>query len=263
MSEIDIYQVDAFTTEIFKGNPAAVCPLKSWLPDEMLLAMACEHNQSETAYFIPTSDGYELRWFTTEGEINLCGHATLASSHVIFNHLNYPKNEIHFTTRFVGPLIVKRDGAWLTMDFPTWMPEVVDIPAGAEKALGGAKIKEAHVKRDYLFLFESEDEIAKMEPNFQALTALEKRICVTAPGKNCDFVSRFFTPRDEAYKEDPVTGSSHSMLIPYWASRLGKTKMLARQLSARGGELRCELAGERVYISGQAKTYMQGKIVLP
>jgi len=263
MKQIDIYQADAFTNRLFGGNPAAVCPLKEWLPDDVLQNIAIENNLSETAFFIPEGDGFELRWFTTVGEIDLCGHATLATAHVIFNHLPYSKDEILFSTRFVGPVSVRRHKDWLTLNFPSWIATPTDAPPDGIAGMGGLRPKECYVKRDYMFVYEHEDDVANAQPDFGLLIKLDQRLCITAPGKDCDFVSRFFCPEDKAAQEDPVTGSAHSMLIPYWAKRLGKTKMSARQLSARGGELRCEFLGERVLISGQAKTYLQGKIFLP
>lgn len=263
MKEIDIYQVDAFTSRLFGGNPAAVCPLEAWLPDGTLQAIADENNLSETAFFIPQGDGFELRWFTPRVEIDLCGHATLATAHVIFNHLPYPKDEIRFSTRFAGPLSVTRQNDWLTLDFPSWIATPVSpVPADGIAGLGGKSPSECYVKRDYMFVYEDEGDIRNAKPDFSLLGRLKRYLCITAPGKDCDFVSRFFCVGD-GVEEDPVTGSAHSMLIPYWTKRLGKTRMLARQLSGRGGELRCEFLGERVHIAGQTQTYMQGKVFLP
>jgi PhzF family phenazine biosynthesis protein len=260
MRENEIYMVDAFTNKIFGGNVGAVCPLDKWLPDDVLLAMSKEH--TETGFFVPNKDGFELRFFTTVSEIDLCGHVTLCSAHVIFNPLKYPKDTVRFITREAGDLAVRRDGDWLTLDFPSWMPQPLAVPELALKGLDVSRIKEAYVKRDYMFVFESEKDIRAIKPDFRRLAQLDRWVSISAPGENCDFVSRFFCPGD-ALEEDPVTGSAHSMLIPYWSERLGKTKMLARQLSERGGELRCELVGDRVHISGQARTYMQGKVFLP
>jgi len=263
MKTIDHYQVDAFTDQLFAGNPAAICPLKEWLPDALMQSIAAENNLSETAFFVPQGDGFELRWFTPGREIDLCGHATLASAHVIFEYLNYGKPIINFTTRFVGPLAVVRDQQWLTLDFPAWPAPAVEAPRVRIEGLGGPWPQECFLKRDYMFVYGKEEDVRNAKPDFGSLRKLERRnICITAPGIDCDFVSRFFSPGDIP-EEDPVTGSAHSMLIPYWAKRLGKTKLLARQLSPRGGELRCELQGERVLIAGKARTYSQGKIFLP
>ncbi len=263
MNSIPVYLVDAFTDRIFGGNPAAVCPLPAWLPDEILQVITIEHNQSETAFFVPTPDGFEIRWFTILDEINLCGHATLASAHVIFNHLSYPKNEVHFTTRFSGDLTVKKEDGWLTLDFPSWPPQAINkIPDAAIAGLGGARPQQSYLKRDYMFVFPNQDDIINIKPDFKILGQLGRSTCITAPGKDCDFVSRSFWPGD-AVEEDPATGSTHSMLVPYWAERLGKNKLFARQLSKRGGEFHCLLQDERVMISGQAQTYMSGTIYLP
>ncbi|MFP2505063.1 PhzF family phenazine biosynthesis protein [Buttiauxella sp. BIGb0552] len=262
MQQIDFYMVDAFSDTTFGGNAAAVCPLTEWLPDETLLAMSRQHNQSETAFFITTDSGYELRWFTTQGEINLCGHATLAAAHVIFEYLNHPETTIHFDTRFVGPLSVTRNGDWLTLDFPAWESEpVMALPLLLE-TLGITQCQEVRVARDYMVVLENQQQVEAVCPNINAMIPLEKMVCITAPGDGeYDFVSRFFCP-GESVPEDPVTGSTHSMLIPYWADRLGKTQMLARQVSQRGGDLRCQLVGDRVLIAGKAATYLIGKVFL-
>lgn len=262
MQEIDFYLVDAFTNKAFGGNAAAVCPLEEWLPDETLLRMAKQHNQSETAFFVRTDDGFELRWFTTQYEIDLCGHATLAASHVIFEYLDYPHTEIEFSTRFVGKLTVKRNGDWLTLNFPAWASEVVDnAPALLFYSLGITAAKEVRVARDYMVVLENQQQVEAIDPDISAMIPLDKMVCITAPGDEVDFVSRFFCP-GEGVPEDPVTGSTHSMLIPYWSEKLGKTQLQARQVSARGGDLRCELQGDRVLIGGQATLYLKGKIFL-
>ncbi|MEL4013655.1 PhzF family phenazine biosynthesis protein [Dryocola clanedunensis] len=262
MQPIDFYMVDAFSDTTFGGNAAAVCPLTEWLPDETLLKMAKQHNQSETAFFVTTDSGFELRWFTTQHEINLCGHATLAAAHVIFEHLDYPDAVIHFDTRFVGPLTVTRNGEWLTMDFPAWATEpVMPLPLLLE-TLGISECKEVRVARDYMVVLENQQQVEAVKADINAMIPLEKMVCITAPGDgDYDFVSRFFCP-GEAVAEDPVTGSTHSMLIPYWAEKLGKTQMLARQVSERGGDLRCQLEGNRVHIGGKATTYLIGKVLL-
>ena len=262
MRQIDFYMVDAFATSTFEGNAAAVCPLTEWLPDETLLKMSKQHNQSETAYFVPTEKGFELRWFTTQAEINLCGHATLAAAHVIFEHLNHPGETIQFDTRFVGPLTVTRNGEWLTLDFPAWKTEPVTPPSLLLEALGITEYIEVRVARDYMVVLENQQQVEAVRPNINAMLPLGKMVCITAPGEGeYDFVSRFFCP-GEAVVEDPVTGSAHSMLIPYWAVKLNKTQMMAYQGAERGGDLRCQQVGERVHIGGQATTYLAGKILL-
>ncbi|NIY46500.1 PhzF family phenazine biosynthesis protein [Cedecea colo] len=262
MQPVDFYMVDAFADTTFGGNAAAVCPLTEWLPDSILLKMAKQHNQSETAFFVTTDEGFELRWFTTQGEINLCGHATLAAAHVIFEYFDYPEATIHFSTRFVGPLSVTRNGEWLTLDFPAWDTEpVMPLPLLLE-TLGISECKEVRVARDYMVVLETQQQVEAIRADINAMIPLEKMVCITAPGEGeYDFVSRFFCP-GEAVPEDPVTGSAHSMLIPYWAEKLGKTQLFARQVSERGGDLRCQLSGDRVLIGGKAVTYLIGKVLL-
>lgn len=261
MNTVDFYMVDAFSSDTFGGNAAAVCPLTEWLPDETLLRMAQQHNQSETAFFVRTDSGFELRWFTTQAEIDLCGHATVAAAHVIFEYLDFPDTTIHFTTRFVGDLAVTRNGDWLTLDFPAWQTQPCDVPPLLLQCLGIDSYQQISVGRDYLVVLESEQQVRALAPDIHGLKPLGKMVCVTAPGEQYDFVSRFFCP-GEAVAEDPVTGSAHAMLIPYWGERLGKTTMLARQVSARGGDLRCQWQGDRVLIGGQATTYLIGKVFL-
>ncbi len=262
MQQIDFYMVDAFPNTTIGSIAAADCPIPDRLREETLLKMAQQHNQSETAFFVANENGFELRWFTTQGEINLCGHATLAAAHVIFEHLDYPDTKIQFATRFVGPLTVTRCGEWLTLDFPAWQSESAVPPALLLETLGITEYKEVRVARDYMVVLENQQQVEAVRPNIHAMIPLGKMVCITAPGDGeYDFVSRFFCP-GAAVAEDPVTGSAHSMLIPYWAGKLNKTQMLARQVSERGGDLRCQLAGTRVYISGQAITYLTGKVLL-
>ena len=262
MQEINFYLVDAFSDHNFGGNAAAVCPLTEWLPDETLLKMAQQHNQSETAFFVRTDEGYELRWFTTLHEINLCGHATLAASHVIFEYLDYPSSTIIFSTRFVGELRVTRSGDWLTLDFPAWATTVVEQPpADLLAGLGLSEAQEVRVARDYLVILRDRQQVESVQPDMHQLQRLGKMICISAADDEYDFVSRFFCPGESLW-EDPVTGSTHSMLIPYWGEKLGKTEMQARQVSARGGDLRCQWQGDRVLIGGQATTYLIGTITL-
>jgi PhzF family phenazine biosynthesis protein len=262
MKPIEIYQVDAFTDRLFRGNPAAICPLETWLPDTVMQAVAAENNLSETAFFVVEKDGYALRWFTPKNEIDLCGHATLATAHVLFCHLGVQTEAVRFSTRFAGPLSVARKGDWLALDFPAWMPQPLAAPPQALiAAMDGLHPRETLVRRDYLLVYENEADVRNACPDFSLICQLDRDVCITAPGTGCDFVSRFFCA-EPGIGEDPVTGSAHSMLIPYWAGRLGKSQMLARQLSERGGELRCELKGERVRIAGQAITYLKGTIFI-
>ena len=257
---IPVYQVDAFTSRIFAGNPAAVCPLEAWLPDETMQAVAAENNLSETAFFVRNGNGFHLRWFTPGVEVDLCGHATLASAFVLFHLLGEQGDELTFTTKS-GELIVRRKNSMLALDFPARPPEPTPPCAGLIEAFG-VKPQAVLSARDYLLVFDSEDEVRKLEPNMELLKGIDRfAVIVTAPGDECDFVSRFFAPA-KGVPEDPVTGSAHCTLIPYWAQRLGKDKLLARQISKRGGELHCELRGDRVEMAGQAALFLRGEIVL-
>ena len=258
---IPIYQADAFTNSLFGGNPAAICPLDKWLPDEIMQKIATENNLAETAFFVASDNGFKLRWFTPEFEIDLCGHATLASAHIIFTELGYKKDTIHFETVKAGVLTVRRDGDKYEMNFPSRPPIAIEIPNGLIEALGGEKKPLAILRsRDYFVVYETEEDILEITPDFFALSKFDTvGFIVTARGKKADFVSRFFAP-GAGIPEDPVTGSAHCNLIPYWADKLGKTKLHAYQLSARKGELWCELKGERVLMSGNAVTYLKGEI---
>lgn len=261
MQEIDFYLVDAFSDTTFGGNPAAVCPLKAWLPDEILLKMAQQHNQSETAYFVCSKGGIELRWFTTLSEVNLCGHATLAAAHVLFTELDYPDARIHFDTAS-GRLTVTREGDWMTLDFPACPTHEETPPPEMLTALGISRYVEARKGRAWLIVLENRQQVEALAPHFSAMTPGEHKVSVTARGEGeYDFVSRFFSP-GVSLPEDPVTGSAHTMLIPWWSEKLGKTAMLARQVSARGGDVRCELKGSRVLMSGQASLYLKGTVFL-
>lgn len=257
---LPIYQVDAFAVGVFKGNPAAVMPLEQWLDDELLAAIAMENNLSETAFLVKIDNGYELRWFTPQVEVDLCGHATLAAAHVLFEHLAYGGDEIVFHTRS-GELRVRRSGARLTLDFPATELSSVDVDLAVCKALG-ATASEALSPRTargaLLYVYEFQEDIEKLKPDFAALVAASARnVIVSAPGDECDVVSRFFAP-GVGINEDPVTGSAHCSLVPYWAARLHKTRLQCRQISARGGNLDCELQDGRVYMTGSAVTFMQG-----
>jgi PhzF family phenazine biosynthesis protein len=255
--KIPIYQVDAFASEVFKGNPAAVCPLDAWLPDTVLQSIAAENNLSETAFFVGHGAEYALRWFTPATEVDLCGHATLASAFVIFENLEPSLAELRFASKS-GVLKVTRDGERLALDFPARPPEARSIP-GLEAALG-KNPREVLAARDILAVFDSEEEVRALQPDMAKIAALPTfAVIVTAPGRQTDFVSRFFAPA-KGVPEDPVTGSAHCTLVPYWAKRLGKPRLEALQVSARGGALRCELRGDRVAIAGRAVQYLHGTI---
>ncbi len=259
-TEIPIYQVDAFASQVFAGNPAAVCPLDAWLPDAVMQSIALENNLAETAFLVKRGDGaeYDLRWFTPAHEVDLCGHATLGSAYVIANHLNGGATEMRFHSRS-GLLTVTREDEVYTLNFPVLPPKRIDDDPAVAQALG-ATPTELWDQMDMMAVFGSEAEIAALAPDIAKIAALDTRgLIVTAPGETCDFVSRFFAPR-AGIPEDPVTGSAHCISTPYWAERLGKAKMRARQISARGGALEVELRGERVHISGRVVPYMEGRI---
>jgi PhzF family phenazine biosynthesis protein len=257
---IPIYQADAFTDQLFGGNPAAICPLNEWLPDEVMQKIAVENNLAETAFFVKTQEGYKLRWFTPEYEIDLCGHATLASAHILFTELGYTTDTIHFETVKSGTLTVKRDGDKYTMDFPSRPPIPIEEPNGLVEALGGIQPTAILRSRDFFIVYESELDVQELTPDFFALSKMDTvGVIVTAPGKDVDFVSRFFAP-GAGIPEDPVTGSAHCNLIPYWAKVFGKNQLHAYQISDRKGELWCELQGDRVLMSGKAVTYLKGEI---
>ena len=259
---IPIYQIDAFTSERFRGNPAAVCPLEEWLPNELMQKIAAENNLSETAFFVRQADSYQLRWFTPATEVDLCGHATLASAYVISHILKPRLRRIAFTSNS-GPLAVEVDGELIRLDFPVDPPRPVDSPPGLQQALGIEPREVLASRIKYLLLvLASEAEVRGLSPDMAALARLEHNgVIATAPGAECDFVSRFFAPR-LGVPEDPVTGSAHCVLVPYWAARLGKNKLHARQLSPRGGELFCEAHGARVWMAGRAVQYLEGFIDL-
>jgi len=257
---IPIYQADAFTDQLFGGNPAAICPLNEWLADETMQKIAVENNLAETAFFVKSGTGYKLRWFTPEYEIDLCGHATLASAHILFTELGYARDTIHFETVKAGTLTVKKDGDKYTMDFPSRPAIPIEQPNGLVEALGEKQPLEILRSRDYFLVYKTEKDIRDLSPDFFALSKMDTvGVIVTAPGEKADFVSRFFAP-GAGIPEDPVTGSAHCNLIPYWAEKLGKTKLHAYQLSSRKGELWCELKGDRVLMSGKAVTYLKGEI---
>lgn len=255
---IPIYQIDAFTNRLFRGNPAAVCPLESWPDDRKLQDIAAENNLSETAFFLAREDYFELRWFTPKMEVDLCGHATLASAHVVFQRIDPALATVRFQTKS-GMLTVQRRGDLLVMEFPSRPGSICPMPEELVEGLG-ARPKEVLLARDYLAVFESDEIVQSLKPDMNRLMRLDcLGIIATAPGKDSDFVSRFFAPR-AGVPEDPVTGSSHCTLIPYWAGRLGKRELHALQLSERGGELFCKDLGDRVQMGGKAVTYLEGFI---
>ncbi len=258
---IPYYQVDAFTDHVFGGNPAGVCLLPHWLPDAMLQKIALENNLSETAFIVRRGEEFELRWMTPSVEVDLCGHATLASAHVILSELNPLLADILFHTKS-GVLSARRDGARITLDFPAMKAARSEVPAALAGGLGWIPL-ECWKARDYLAVFTSADEVLSLAPDFSELATLDcLGVIATAPGHDCDFVSRFFAP-GAGIPEDPVTGSAHSTLIPYWAARLGKSQLHARQLSARRGELWCEDRGSRVGIGGNCVLYSRSQIEIP
>lgn len=260
--ELPIYQVDAFTAQVFGGNPAAVVPLQSWLQDRVLQQIAAENNLSETAFLVPEGDGYELRWFTPAIEVELCGHATLAAAYVVFRFLQPGLRRVVFRTRMAGTLTVANVEGRLSMDFPSRPPKPSRAPDGLADALG-ARPAEMLENGKLLCVFESDEEVLRITPDFQHLGRIPADgVIVTAPGTDgIDFVSRFFAPWF-GIDEDPVTGSAHCLLVPYWARRLGKTRLEARQVSRRGGSLTCEDRGDRVAIIGDAQLYLTGTIHL-
>ena len=258
--KIPMYQVDAFTSRVFAGNPAAICPLETWLPDEQMQSIAAENNLANTAFFVPNQNGYHLRWFTPKLEVELCGHATLASAFVILTSLKPTANSVRFETKS-GLLTVAREGDLFSLDFPARPPSKCEVYPDLVPALGGAP-EAILTARDYLVIYGSEDEVRALHPNMDRLARIDRfAVIVTAPGKQVDFVSRFFAPA-KGVPEDPVTGSAHCTLIPYWSERLGKNKLRANQVSSRGGELWCENRGDRVTISGKAVQFFEGTICL-
>lgn len=253
---IQQFVVDAFTAERFKGNPAAVCVLPHWPDATLLQAIAAENNLSETAFIVSAGADFDLRWFTPLTEVDLCGHATLAAAHVLFNHLDFAGSQIGFNTRS-GTLTVQRKGDRLAMSFPASVPQPCVPPVELVSALGGRPVAILGAE-DYLVAYDDAAFVQTVQPDLALLARLDRRgVIVTAPGADCDFVSRFFAPR-VGIDEDPVTGSAHCQLAPYWAERLGKTAMQARQVSARGGDVHCALDGNRIILSGSAVTFLQG-----
>ena len=259
---LPIFQVDAFTDKVFGGNPAAVCPLEHWLSDNVMQQIAVENSVAETAFFIPLDEGFEIRWFTPEIEMDLCGHATLAAAHVIARHFNSSLSSLRFQSNS-GELTVAVEEKLLTLNFPSRKPEPSEVPQVILDAIQVGP-EETLKSRDYVLVFKNEEVIRHLEPKQNILDQINLDpggVVVTAPGKEVDFVSRYFTPQASIF-EDPVTGSAHCSLIPYWSERLGKESMLALQLSPRVGKLICKNAGERVLISGEAVTYLEGYVTI-
>lgn len=258
--ELKIYQLDAFANQLFSGNPAAVCPLDAWLPDELMQQIAQENNLAETAFFVKEADGLRIRWFTPTKEVTLCGHATLAAAWVYFHHIEPSAGEVSFNS-LSGSLGVARNSESLTLNFPVAAYQSVVAPALLSRALGVEPL-EVYASDDWLVRLDSEETLMGIKPDMSLLKQLDRRgVIVTAEGENCNFVSRFFAP-NYGIDEDPVTGSAHTLLTPFWAERLNRTTLHARQLSPRGGELHCELKGDRVLISGEVVPYLQGVITL-
>lgn len=258
--KLNIYQVDAFTDHIFGGNPAAIIPLNEWLPYATLQAIALENNLSETAYFVKEASHFRLRWFTPTIEVDLCGHATLASAYVLFSELNYAERKIHFETRS-GALFVEKEDDWLIMDFPITYMAVVPYNEKIKSGIGADYIEIYESDTKFMVVLENEDQIKALRPDFRILNELGKNVIVTSVGNNCDFVSRFFAPAS-GIDEDPVTGSAHTALTPYWSAKLGKQKLEARQISQRGGHLFCSINNDRVILKGQSRLYLKGAIYI-
>jgi PhzF family phenazine biosynthesis protein len=258
--ELTLYQVDAFTREVFSGNPAAVCPLREWLPDEVMQRIALENNLSETAFFVEEGDGYRIRWFTPDVEVDLCGHATLASAYVVFRFVQPGSTSVRFLSHSGALGVEQNTSGELVLDFPADRPGPVgeDAPPALVRGLGRTPEDVRRSGTYWLAVFPSEDSIRALQPDMGPLSEIDP-VIASAPGDSVDFVSRMFAP-SKGVPEDPVTGSAHCVLTPYWSERLGKTKLAARQISRRGGDLGCELRGDRVRIAGYAALYMKATI---
>jgi PhzF family phenazine biosynthesis protein len=258
--KLKIYQIDAFTNKVFSGNPAAVCPLSNWLDDALMQNIAMENNLAETAFYVKSGNEYQIRWFTTTVEVDLCGHATLAAAFVLFNFENHAEAEIRFHSPRSGELIVTKQGDSFTLNFPSDTIEPVELTSELTAGFNIRPVEAYKGKTDFMLVFENESQIQKLVPSIDLILKVEARgLIVTAPGDKVNFVSRFFAPQS-GINEDPVTGSAHTTLTPYWAQRLGKNELSAIQLSSRKGYLNCKYLNERVEISGQARLYLQGEI---
>ncbi len=256
---LTIYQVDAFAEKLFTGNPAAIIPLQQWIDDELMQKIAMENNLAETAFFVKRNEDFDIRWFTPEFEINLCGHATLASAFVLYEFLGYDKPAITFHSKS-GPLYISRKNEMILLDFPSWKPERTDdYPAELLESLGNPEVTGVYKNRDLMVELQDEKAVQDCKPDFTLMKKTGSMVIITAPGRKVDFVSRFFAPT-AGIDEDSVTGSAHSQLIPFWSYKLGKETMQAQQLSKRGGHLYCEQKGERVIMGGRCVFYMKGEI---
>ena len=257
--KVKFYQVDAFSDKLFGGNPAGVCPLEEWLPENVMQNIAFENNLAETAFFVPNGADFELRWFTPLSEVDLCGHATLATSHVIFNHLGYSREKIVFHSRS-GELTVRQEDDLLVLNFPADITKKIEIDEEIYKGIGKKPLEMYKGKTDYMLVYETQKDIEEISPDFNLIVKSKARgVMCTAKGDEVDFVSRFFAPF-VGINEDPVTGSAHTTMIPYWAGKLGKKELTAMQLSKRKGKLYCKLINGRVEIAGNAVTYLEGSI---
>lgn len=256
----EIFQIDAFTSRLFSGNPAAVCPLDAWIDDELMQLIASENNLAETAFAVPCGDEFEIRWFTPQTEVDLCGHATLASAHAFMRHCGWTKDEITFHSRHSGRLIVRRENDTYFLNFPADFCSLVQPPKQLLASFDLQPVESYRGQTDFMLVYETRQQIEELAPDFQLLKQVDARgVIVTALGDDEDFVSRFFAPR-VGIDEDPVTGSAHTTLIPFWSKRLGKATLIAKQISQRGGELYCKNLGDRTEIGGYAQTYLVGKI---
>jgi PhzF family phenazine biosynthesis protein len=260
--DLSIYQVDAFTDHLFGGNPAAIIPLENWISDDLMQKIASENNLSETAFYVKSEDNFEIRWFTPTAEVDLCGHATLAAAHILFEEKKYARKTLIFNSKS-GILKVEKSNNLYTMDFPSDKIHQVTTPVEILKGLNTTPLETFCGKEDYMIIFDSENEIENIQPDFRMLSLLEnaRGVIVTAPGNEVDFVSRCFYPQF-GIDEDPATGSAHTTLTPYWSQKLDKIEMTALQLSPRKGVFHCKNLKDRVLISGQAVTYLKGKILL-
>jgi PhzF family phenazine biosynthesis protein len=258
--DISLYQIDAFASQSFEGNPAAVCPLEEWLPDMIMQSIAEENNLSETAFFVPKGDSYHIRWFTPKREVDLCGHATLATAYVLYNILGYQKGKISFDSRS-GILNVTQDNEWLTLDFPAQPPSPCKTPQEIIAAFDITPI-ECLKSEDLIVVFEHASDVESADPDFSRLMEIDSRgVIITAKSNRWDFIARFFAPK-YGIPEDPVTGSAYTQLAPYWSNKMGSKRFRVKQVSARGGELTCEVVADRVFISGRAIKYLEGKITI-